>query len=123
MLSNGGKESTLTGTESSSSIYDTTKNGAAAVVQIGAELEVDVRHDPLDGDWEHRVVNTGVEGLCIVKEHNGFDVTTTSSAGALCRGSHQCGASHTGERQCVQTWWGNLRLGYECDLDPQHQNC
>ncbi len=69
----------IAGTESSSSIHDATKNGAAAVAQIFPKLEVDVGHDQLDGDWEHGAMNTGVDGMCIVEEHNTF------AAGTLCR--------------------------------------
>ncbi len=35
----------IAGTESGSSIYNAMNNRAAAVAHIGAELEVDVRHD------------------------------------------------------------------------------
>ncbi len=35
----------IAGTEGSRSILDATSNGAAAVVYIGAKVEVDVRHD------------------------------------------------------------------------------
>ncbi len=87
----------IAGTESSSSIHDATKNGAAAVAQIIAKLEVDVGHDRLDGDWEHGAMNTGVEGLRIVEEYNRFASATTSSAGTLCRACCQCSTSHTGD--------------------------
>ena len=82
----------IAGTESSSSIHNTTNNGAAAVAQIVAKLEVDVGYDRLDGDWEHEAMNTGVEGLRIVEEHNMFAAST------LCRAGHRCSASHIGDQ-------------------------
>ncbi len=87
----------VAGTESSSSIHDATKNGAAAVAQIIAELEVDVGHDQLDGDWEHGATNIGVAGLRIVEEYNGFASATTSSTGTLRGACRRCSASHTGD--------------------------
>ena len=80
LLGYGDKQMIIAGTESSSSIHNAMKNGAAAVVQISAKLEVDVQHDRLDADWEHGAVNTGIEGLFIVEEHNTFTAST------LCRG-------------------------------------
>jgi hypothetical protein len=47
-------------------IHDATNAWTAAVVQVGAELEVDVRHDKLDADWEHGVVDVCIECLDVV---------------------------------------------------------
>ncbi len=50
-----------------------------------------MRHDCLDEDWEHGVVNIGIEGLGVIEEHDAF------TTGTLCRGGCQCCASHTSD--------------------------
>jgi hypothetical protein len=47
-------------------IHNTTNAWTAAVVQVGAKLKVDVRHDRLDTDQVHRAVDIRIECLGIV---------------------------------------------------------
>ncbi len=67
----------------------TQHNGADADIHIAAKVEVDVRHDQLDADWEHGAVNIRVEGLGVIEEQHMF------TTGTLCRGGPRCSASHT----------------------------
>ena len=79
----------IAGAKCGDGVHNATNAWTAAVIQVGAELKVDVRHDRLDADWEHGAVNVRIECLGVIKEHNGFCSST------LCRGSRQGAASHS----------------------------
>ncbi len=65
-LHDGGKETVIAGAKHGSGIHNTTNAWTAAVVQVGAKLKVDVRHDRLDADREHGAVDVRIECLGIV---------------------------------------------------------
>ncbi len=56
----------IAGEKRSGGIHDATNAWTATVVQVGAKLKVDVRHDRLDADWEYGVVDVHIECLGIV---------------------------------------------------------
>ncbi len=43
----------IAGAKHGSGVHNATSAWTDAVIQVGAELKVDVRHDRLDADWEH----------------------------------------------------------------------
>ena len=81
----------IAGAKRGGGVHDAMNAWTAIVVQVGAELKVDMRHDRLNADREHRAVDVCIECLGIIKEHKAFSSST------LCQGSCRGAASHSGD--------------------------
>ncbi len=81
----------IAGAKHGDGVHNATNAWTATVVQDGAKLKVDVRHDRLDVDQEHGAVDVRIECLGVIKEHDMF------CSSILCRGSRQGAARHSGD--------------------------
>ncbi len=63
-------------------VNDTSDAWAVAAIQVGAELESNVGHHALDGNWEDSAMSLCWLNLGIIKEDDGSaaDTTTTSTS-------------------------------------------
>jgi hypothetical protein len=76
-------------------IDDTSDARAVAAIQAGAELESNVGHHALDGNWEDWAMSLCLQNLGIIKEDNGFAAATFTTS--ISRSSRR-GASNAGDR-------------------------
>ncbi len=83
----------IAGAKHGGGVHNATNAWTAAVIQVGAELKVNVWHDRLDTDREHGAVDVRIECLGVIKEHNAFCSST------LCQGSRRGAASHSSDGQ------------------------
>ncbi len=59
----------VAGTQGGGGVHHATDTGAACIIQISAELQIDMWHDRLDADRKDWAMDVGVEGKGIVKEN------------------------------------------------------
>jgi hypothetical protein len=76
-------------------IDNTSDAWAVAAIQVGAELESNVGHHALNGNWEDWVMTLCLHNLGIIKEDNGFAVATFTTSTSR---SSRSGTSNAGDR-------------------------
>ncbi len=74
-LHDGREEVVISCAESGGSIHHAADTGRAAVVDVCAELQLDVWHNGLDCNWEDRTMDVAAECFGIVQEDDAFLVT------------------------------------------------
>ncbi len=74
-LHDGREEMVPPSAESGSGIHHAADAGTAAVVDVHAKLQLDVRHAGLDCNWENRTMDVAAECTGIVQEDDAFLVT------------------------------------------------
>ncbi len=65
-LHHGQEEMMTFSADSGGGVHNTADAGRAVVVDVHAKLQLDVRHNRLDCDWENRVMDVAAEGLGIL---------------------------------------------------------
>jgi hypothetical protein len=76
-------------------IADTLDARAVAAIQVGAKLESNVGHHPLDDNWEDWAMSLCLQNLGIIKEDDGFDTATSTTSTSRSSGS---GTSNAGDQ-------------------------
>ncbi len=74
-LYNGREEMVIPSAESGGDIHHAADAGTAAIIDVRAKLQLYVRHDGLDRNWENRMMDVTAECAGIIQEDNTFLVT------------------------------------------------